>query len=75
MLYFDPLFPDPAVATAILDRLPHQSHVLTICGKNYHLRAKYCSGLLKAAVPGWRTSTGKLNRRWGQFRATADIFS
>jgi hypothetical protein len=36
------------VATAILDRLLHHSHVLTIRGDSYRLREKRRSGLLKA---------------------------
>jgi hypothetical protein len=34
------VFADPVVATAILDRLLHHSHVLTIRGDSYRLRAK-----------------------------------
>jgi DNA replication protein DnaC len=41
------VFADPVVATAILDRLLHHSHVLTIRGDSYRLRAKRKSGLLK----------------------------
>ncbi len=41
---------DPVVATAILDRLLHHSHVITIRGDSYRLREKRRSGLLKAAV-------------------------
>ncbi|MCK1741047.1 ATP-binding protein [Bradyrhizobium sp. 139] len=37
----------PSVATAILDRLLHHSHVLTIRGDSYRLRAKRKSGLIK----------------------------
>jgi DNA replication protein DnaC len=37
-----------AVGTAILDRLLHHSHVLTIRGDSYRLREKRRSGLLKA---------------------------
>lgn len=40
------VFGDPVVATAILDRLLHHSHVLTIRGDSYRLRAKRKSGLL-----------------------------
>ena len=40
--------PDAVVATAILDRLLHHSHVLTIRGDSYRLREKRRSGLLKA---------------------------
>jgi DNA replication protein DnaC len=32
------VFADPVVATAILDRLLHHSHVLTIRGDSYRLR-------------------------------------
>ena len=42
------MFGDPVVATAILDRLLHHSHVLTIRGDSYRLRAKRKSGLIKA---------------------------
>jgi DNA replication protein DnaC len=46
------VFGDAVVATAILDRLLHHSHVLTIRGDSYRLREKRRSGLLKpAAVP------------------------
>ena len=38
---------DAVVATAILDRLLHHSHVLTIKGDSYRLREKRRSGLLK----------------------------
>jgi DNA replication protein DnaC len=43
------VFGDAVVATAILDRLLHHSHVLTIRGDSYRLREKRRSGLLKAA--------------------------
>ncbi len=39
---------DQVVATAILDRLLHHSHVLTIHGDSYRLREKRRSGLVKA---------------------------
>ena len=39
---------DQVVATAILDRLLHHSHVLTIRGDSYRLREKRRSGLLKS---------------------------
>src|SRR4051794_41802647 len=45
------VFGDPVVATAILDRPLHHSHVLTIRGDSYRLREKRRSGLLKAAGP------------------------
>ena len=37
---------DPVVATAILDRLLHHSHVITIRGDSFRLREKRRSGLL-----------------------------
>ncbi|GLK44522.1 hypothetical protein GCM10017612_24420 [Novosphingobium resinovorum] len=40
------VFGDPAVATAILDRLLHHSHVITIRGDSYSLREKRRSGPL-----------------------------
>jgi len=42
---------DPVVATAILDRLLHHSHVLTIRGDSYRLREKRRSGLLQKSIP------------------------
>ena len=46
------MFGDPVVATAILDRLLHHSHVITICGDSYRLKEKRRSGLLqKPTVP------------------------
>ncbi len=44
------VFGDPVVATAILDRLLHHSHVITIRGDSYRLRAKRRSGLLQQAA-------------------------
>jgi len=43
------VFGDPVVATAILDRLLHHSHVITIRGDSYRLREKRRAGLIKAA--------------------------
>jgi DNA replication protein DnaC len=40
------MFGDAVVATAILDRLLHHSHVITIRGDSYRLREKRRSGLL-----------------------------
>lgn len=37
---------DPVVATAVLDRLLHHSHVLTIKGESYRLREKRKAGVL-----------------------------
>jgi hypothetical protein len=42
------VFGDPVVATAILDRLLHHSHVVTIRGDRDRLREKRRSGLIKA---------------------------
>ncbi|MCP1850564.1 DNA replication protein DnaC [Bradyrhizobium sp. USDA 4541] len=44
------VFADPVVA--ILDRLLHHSHVLTIRGDSYRLRAKRMSGLIKPPPDG-----------------------
>jgi DNA replication protein DnaC len=41
------IFGDNIVATAILDRLLHHSHVLTIRGESYRLREKRRSGLIR----------------------------
>jgi DNA replication protein DnaC len=45
------VFGDPVVATAILDRLLHHSHVVTIRGDSYRLREKRRSGLLPKVGP------------------------
>ena len=44
------VFGDAVVATAILDRLLHHSHVITIRGDSYRLREKRRTGLLKVSV-------------------------
>ena len=44
------VFGDAVVATAILDRLLHHSHVVTIRGDSYRLREKRRSGLLQRAA-------------------------
>ena len=44
------VFSDNVVATAILDRLLHHSHVLAIRGDSYRLRAKRRSGLMARTV-------------------------
>lgn len=44
---WDNVFGDPVVATALLDRLLHHSHVVTIRGDSYRLREKRKSGLLR----------------------------
>jgi len=40
------VFGNPVVATAILDRLLHHSHVVTIRGDSYRLREKRKGGLM-----------------------------
>jgi hypothetical protein len=46
------VFGDPVVATAILDRLLHHSHVITIRGDSYRLREKRRAGLIRpTALP------------------------
>ncbi len=44
------VFSDPVVATAILDRLLHHSHVITIKRESYRLKEKRHSGLLKPTI-------------------------
>ena len=44
------VFGDAVVATAILDRLLHHSHVITIRGDSYRLREKRRSGLINAPL-------------------------
>ena len=53
------VFGDAVVATAILDRLLHHSHVITIRGDSYRLREKRRSGLLQktAAAPETETAS------------------
>ncbi len=46
------VFGDPVVATAILDRLLHHSHVITIRGESYRLREKRRAGLLGVIQTG-----------------------
>lgn len=45
------VFGDAVVATAILDRLLHHGHVLTITGESYRLREKRRAGVLKVPTP------------------------
>ena len=45
------VFGDAVVATAILDRLLHHSHVLTITGESFRLREKRRAGALRVPVP------------------------
>ena len=57
------VFADPVVATAILDRLLHHSHVLTIRGNSYRLRAKRKSGLIKDPPAGDAAPVGSASLR------------
>jgi hypothetical protein len=57
------VFADPVVATAILDRLLHHSHVLTIRGDSYRLRAKRKSGLIKPPSAGDGPPVGSASLR------------
>lgn len=41
------IFGDPIIATAVLDRLLHHSHVVNINGDSYRLKEKQKAGLLK----------------------------
>ena len=50
LLWHPAVFGDPTYADAILDRLLHHSHVITIRGDSYRLREKRRSGLLKAPI-------------------------
>jgi len=53
------VFGDPVVATAILDRLLHHSHIVTIRGDSYQLKEKRRSGLLKTTAPEPATGSAK----------------
>ena len=53
------VFGDAVVATAVLDRLLHHSHVLTIAGESYRLRDKRCAaGVVSAESHRPRSSNG-----------------
>lgn len=47
---WDVVFGDSVLATAILDRLLHHSHVIAIKGESYRLREKKRSGLLQPRI-------------------------
>jgi IstB-like ATP binding protein len=51
---WDMVLGDPVVATAILDRMLHHSHIVTIRGDSYRLRGKRRTGLIRADAPGER---------------------
>jgi hypothetical protein len=57
------VFADPVVATAILDRVLHHSHVLTIRSESYRLREKRKSGLIKPPA-GDGTAVGSASLRF-----------
>jgi DNA replication protein DnaC len=44
-------FGDQVVATALLDRLLHNSHVITIKGESYRLKTKRKTGVLPMTLP------------------------
>jgi hypothetical protein len=69
------LFADPVVATAILDRLLHHSHVLTIRGDSYRLRAKRKSGLIKKGGPSPSGGVRRASRLALGVRALAILVS
>ena len=54
------VFGDPVVVTAILDRLLHHSHVVTIRGDSYRLREKRRSGLLLQKQGGEAAATASM---------------
>ena len=53
------VFADAVVATAILDRLLHHSHIITIRGDSYRLKEKRRSGLLSTAKAATKSKTVK----------------
>ena len=53
---WDEVFGDQVVAAAILDRLLHHSHVVTIRGDSYRLREKRRSGLFRPQAGGSSSS-------------------
>ena len=55
------VFGDAVVATAILDRVLHHSHVVTIRGESYRLREKRRSGMktVMTAAPSTQTKGGQ----------------
>ena len=56
------VFGDPVVATAILDRRLHHSHVVTIRGESCRLREKRRSRLLQKAAPAQTNTTENQTR-------------
>ena len=68
------VFGDAVVATAILDRLLHHSHVLTIKGESYRLREKRRAGVLKVSARPGKTATTTGEKRRGPRRGGGSIF-
>ena len=70
------VFADPVVATAILDRLLHHSHVLTIRGDSYRLRAKRKSGLIRPpAADGPPVGSASLRPLTGENPPSTEIIN
>lgn len=61
------VFGDPVVATAILDRLLHHSHVVTIRGDSYRLREKRRSGLLQKSPAAGKKKPPAMAAAGGEF--------
>src|SRR5690606_8364207 len=61
------VFGDNVVATAILDRLLHHSHVVTIRGDSYRLREKRRSGLLQKSQTAGKKKPAVTAAAGGQF--------
>ncbi len=68
---WDEVFGDQVVAAAILDRLLHHSHVVTIRGDSYRLREKRRSGLFRPQAGG-SSSSGNGGKRRRQPRRLED---
>ena len=56
--------PGSVIASAVLDRLLHHSHVLNIRGESYRLREKRQSGIVSShhLLCQWRRHVGPLGR-------------
>jgi hypothetical protein len=65
------VFGDAIAATAILDRMLHHSHVITIRGDSYRLRDKRRSGLLQKAAAPHPDHVGELINPGGQFQMSS----
>jgi hypothetical protein len=58
------VFGDPVVATAVLDRMLHHSHFVTIRGEKQRLREKRRSGVLQKALRRTKPQPSSQGR-WG----------